>query len=296
MRAWIERLPSAECGRAVELLLGVVERADEPLMVRISAGNALGMLGDPRIDTLRPAMCRVQGSTFDMGTATAEAARIARVYGIPAHWMTKSTPRHRVEVDSFEIGRYLVTEFEYCAFLEATGFHDRPSHWVKGEPSPYRRNHPIYGIGWQGVLLYVEWLREETSLNYRVATEAEWELAASGGDGRAFPWGGTFDAGCCNTREGGIGGTTPVGVYPHGASPVGALDLAGNVEEYTADLYRAYPGSEFDDPDYGSYRMTRGGTFSLDADLARCDRRHGDLYGSEIGFRLARSVAGGWSD
>jgi toxoflavin biosynthesis protein ToxD len=62
--------------------------------------------------------------------------------------------------------------------------------------------------------------------------------------------------------------------------------MAGNVEEYTADLYGPYPGSEFADPEHGSYRMTRGGVFSLGADLARCDRRHGERYAGPTGFRL----------
>ena len=69
--------------------------------------------------------------------------------------------------------------------------------------------------------------------------------------------------------------TTPVGVFPGGASPYGALDMAGNVEECTGSLYRLYPGSPVEDPEEGSYVVTRGGCFALDGDLARCDRRHG---------------------
>jgi formylglycine-generating enzyme required for sulfatase activity len=71
--------------------------------------------------------------------------------------------------------------------------------------------------------------------------------------------------------------------------------MAGNVEELVADLYRPYPGSSFRDPDYGSYRMTRGGVWTLDGDLARCDRRHGTAFAGPTGFRLARSAAHGWS-
>jgi len=278
-----------------ELLKGLGDPG-APLLARISAGNALGLLGDPRIDPSKPQMCRVRAGSFEMGTDVAEVETVSRRYGIPESWMWKSTPRHRVEVDSFEIGRFLVTELEYAHFLEATGYHEVPAHWVDGAPSPYRRNHPVFGLDWQAILLYVEWLSESTGLQYRVPTEIEWEYAARGTDRRSFPWGDAFEARRCNTREGGVGDTTPVGVYPDGAAASGALDLAGNVEEYTADLYRPYPGSRFQDPEYGTYRMTRGGTFSLDADLARCDRRHGDGHAAEVGFRLARSVAAGWSE
>jgi formylglycine-generating enzyme required for sulfatase activity len=210
--------------------------------------------------------------------------------------MAKSTPRHRVELDAFEIARFPVTEGEYAAFVRETGYWELPAHWRDGRPSPWRSNHPVHGVGWQGATLYAEWLSERSGLRYRIPTEAEWEKAARGADGRAFPWGERFDPARCNTREGGVGDTTPVGIYPEGASPCGALDLAGNVEELTADLYAPYPGSRFVDPDYGTYRMTRGGVYALDGDLARCDRRHGERFAAVVGFRLARSAAGGWRD
>ncbi len=70
--------------------------------------------------------------------------------------------------------------------------------------------------------------------------------------------------------------------------------MAGNVEELTAGLYWGYPGTRYEDPDYGTYRVTRGGVFSLDADLARSDRRHGTLLAAATGFRLARSAANEW--
>jgi formylglycine-generating enzyme required for sulfatase activity len=63
--------------------------------------------------------------------------------------------------------------------------------------------------------------------------------------------------------------------------------MGGNVEELTRDLYRAYPDSSFQDPEYGTYRMTRGGAYSKGGDLARCDRRHGERYADTVGFRLA---------
>jgi len=291
-----ERIAALGARLRVELataLLALAEEGKAPLLQRISAGNALGLLGDPRLDPLRPRMCAVAAGPFWMGTEVGDAEAIARRHGIPAAWMQKSTPLHEHALDAFEIARFPVTEGEYHAFARDTDYWELPVHWRDGAPPPFRSNHPVHGTGWQGALLYAEWLSERTGLAYRIPTEAEWERAARGTDRRAFPWGERFDAARCNTREGGIGNTTPVGSYPGGASPCGALDLAGNVEEWTADLYWPYPGTRFQDPDYGSYRMTRGGVYLLDSDLARCDRRHGEPFASHVGFRLARSTPAG---
>ena len=277
-----------------EEMLQVIGDPERPTLERISAGNVLGLLGDPRIDALRPRMCLVPLGPFWMGLDESDVPTVARRYGIPEVWMRKSTPRHRLELDAYEIAQLPVTEGEYERFIRETEVDEIPSHWRDRSPPPYRSNHPVHGVSWHGVLLYVEWISETTGIQYRVPTEAEWEKAARGTDGRAFPWGERFDPGCCNTREGGVGSTTPVGIYPSGASPYGALDMAGNVEEFTADLYWPYPGTHLEDPDCGTYRVTRGGGFSLDSDLARCDRRHGSVYAGPTGFRLARSAADEW--
>ncbi len=285
--------PSAR-ERLLEPLLALVRDARQPLLARISSGNALGLIGDPRTDALAPQMCRIPAGSFWMGTEGSEVGALARRWGVPEAWFEKSTPRHRVELDAFEIAAHPVTEAEWARFLAETGVDEGPAHWRGSAPVHGRANHPVHGVSWQGILLYAEWLSERTGSAFRVPTEAEWERAARGTDARAHPWGEAFSAARCNTREGGIGGTTPVGVYPDGAAPCGALDMSGNVEELVADLYRPYPGSTFRDPDYGSYRMTRGGVWTLDGDLARCDRRHGTSFAGPTGFRLARSAAHGW--
>lgn len=294
IEAVLARLAPSARERLLEPLLAFVADGSEPLLARISAGTALGLIGDPRIDPLLPRMCRVPAGRFWMGTDEAEVAALARRWNVPEAWFEKSTPRRQVELDAFEIAVHPVTEAEWARFLAETGVDEVPAHWPSHVPARGRANHPVYGVSWQAILLYVEWLSERTGTAFRVPTEPEWERAARGTDARAHPWGEAFSASRCNTREGGIGGTTPVGVYPDGVSPCGALDMAGNVEEIVADLYRPYPGSKFEDPDYGSYRVTRGGVFTLDGDLARCDRRHGAAFAGPTGVRLARSAAHGW--
>ncbi len=294
IEAGIAGLGSAACERLREPLIAHIADAARPLQERISAGTVLGLIGDPRIGDLSPRMCRIPAGTFWMGTEESEVAALAMRWGIPEAWFAKSTPRHQVELDAFEIAALPVTQSEWARFLAETGVDEVPDHWSSRGPARGRENHPVHGISWQAILLYTEWISERTGTNLRVPTEPEWERAARGTETRAHPWGDVFSATRCNTREGGIGGTTPVGVYPDGAAACGALDFAGNVEEFVADLYRPYPGSEFRDPDYGSYRMTRGGAWTLDGDLTRCDRRHGTAFAGPTGFRLARSAAHGW--
>jgi len=294
IEAWLARQSESALEALAPRLLARIADPAEPLLARISAGNALGILGDPRLAALAPPMCRVPLGRFTMGTDPAEVKALARRYGVPEAWFAKSTPRHEPDLDAYEIATYPVTEGDYERFVREERSAEQPAHWRDGSRPRYRRNHPVHSLSWSAIVRYTEWLSERTGSQLRVPTEAEWEKAARGTDARAFPWGERFEARRCNTREGGVGSTTPVGIYPDGASPCGALDLAGNVEEWTADLYWPYPGTTHDDPAYGSYRVARGGVFCLDADLARCDRRHGPSDRAVIGFRLARSAASEW--
>jgi formylglycine-generating enzyme required for sulfatase activity len=272
-------------------LLALLADEKRPLEERVAAGAALARLGDPRIEPLRPAMCLVPAGAFRMGMREEEVGAAAREFDIPEEWLRKACPQRTVELSAFEIGRFPVSNAEWAAFVEASGWPERPTSCPGRRAEPGRENHPVWGVSFEGALAYCAWLSRETGLRYRLPTEAEWEKAARGADARAYPWGDRFDARCANTREAGLGETTPVGAFPAGASPCGALDLGGNVEEYTGSLYRLYPGSPVDDPEQGAYRVTRGGCFALDGDLARCDRRHGTPFAAAVGFRLARSRA-----
>jgi formylglycine-generating enzyme required for sulfatase activity len=272
-------------------LVHSVEDGKRSLLERIGAGTALALLGDPRLDPLRPAMRLVPGGPFLRGLREGQVAAVAREYDLPISWLAKACPQQELLLDPFEIGRYPVTQQEWALFLARSDAGEPPPGFEGGRPARGRENHPVHGVSHEAMLAYCHWLSRETGLRYRLPTEAEWEKAARGPDGRAYPWGDSFDPRCANTREAGIGETTPVGVFPDGASPYGALDMAGNVEECTGSLYRLYPGSPVQDPEEGSYLVTRGGCFALDGDLARCDRRHGLPFAPAAGFRLARSRA-----
>jgi len=211
------------------------------------------------------------------------------------------SPARMVYVDTFYIDRYPVTNEEYKRFVDATG-HPVPCYdveWVQTEgynwdpeertPPAGKEKHPIVLVSWQDARAYAAWAGK------RLPTEAEWERAARGTDGRRWPWGNEFAEGYCNTKESGASGTVPIGQYsPHGDSPAGVGDMVGNVWEYTSSLFRPYPydandGRESQEAD--GWRVLRGGSWLNDLDRARCTARlDGDfLFYSNLGFRCVAS-------
>lgn len=157
----------------------------------------------------------------------------------------------------------------------------------------YAANRPVYTVSAAAAEAYASWMSAKTGRSFRLPSEAEWELAPAGPEGREFPWGDVFEPHRTNTREAGLLTSTPVGMFPGGATPSGIQDMAGNVEEYVADDYVPYPGGPIVRDDLveavGCYRVARGGSFTRFRDLARCRRRHGryprPIY--VMGFRLA---------
>ncbi len=283
----------AETASLTTELVHRVEEGKRPFLERLGAARALALLGDPRIDPLRPRMVPVAAGPFQMGMDPNDADRVGREFDLPREWLLKACPRHNVQLDDFEIGRFPVTQLEWAEFVAATGFEPLPTGWSSARPPRGRENHPVHGVGFDAALAFCAWLSGEVGLRYRLPTEPEWERAARGSRDAAYPWGDAFDPRAANTREAGIGETTPVGLFPAGRSSAGAFDMAGNVEELTGTLYRLYPGAALEDPEEGTYPVSRGGCYALDADLARCDRRHGPGFGGVVGFRLARSRPGG---
>ena len=145
------------------------------------------------------------------------------------------SPRHVVEVAPFRIGRIPVTNAQYAAFVRETG-HRPPSSWPDGTVPPGQDGVPVTYVSWHDAGAFCAWA------GARLPSEAEWEAAASGGDGRLWPWG---DVPPDRTRavfEAGIGGPAVAGQLPAGAAPCGALDMAGNVAEWVASAYAPYPG------------------------------------------------------
>jgi formylglycine-generating enzyme required for sulfatase activity len=207
----------------------------------------------------------------------------------------KNGPAHQVDLPAFEIDRFEVTNDEFAQFAEQAGYltyaeqNDKKS-WR--DVTEGKGSHPVVYVTWNDAVAYCEWAGK------RLPTEAEWEKAARGDDGRAYPWGNEFVAENGNFYEGGVRGTTAVGSYGAGASPYGVEDMAGNVREWVQDYFLAYPGAAADaDPFFGEEnRVNRGGGW-FDGEegevVATYNRNAGppDISANDdIGFRCARDA------
>lgn len=200
-------------------------------------------------------------------------------------------PSRTVFLEAFEIDIYEVTNAEFAFFVEETGYVTEAEE--AGEPETWRtyftegrEGHPVVKVTWTDADAYCRWVGK------RLPTEAEWEKAARGTGGRIYPWGNDWDPAKANSRESGYRGTLIVGSLPDGASPYGLMDMAGNVWEWTADWYNAYPGSDMTSPYFGEqYRVTRGGGWFSDASYLRASNRSAtapEARNDDLGFRCAR--------
>ncbi|CAG0935176.1 Serine/threonine-protein kinase Pkn1 [Thermoflexales bacterium] len=270
-------MPKLERVRA--WLRAIVERGWLPPLDRAQAGNALAVLGDERdFDEL----IEIPAGRFLMGGDRRDNEK----------------PQHLIVLPAFKIGKYPVTNVQYMRFVEATG-----RKWETNEVHKRgKANHPAVDVTWHDARAYCAWLTGQWRAAGRIAvneearlpTEAEWEKAARGMDGREWPWdiGGWWDSGWdeqkCNSDELGLNDTSPVGIFPSGASPYGCLDMSGNVWEWTSSLWgKSYDSPEFKYPyraDDGRENLAagddvlqvlRGGAFDGNRGLARCAFRSG---------------------
>ena len=188
---------------------------------------------------------------------------------------------HWVSLSPFYIQEHPVTNAEYQRF--------RPEHqFPKG-----KEDHPVVNVSWAEAMAHAQWLGGS------LPTEAQWEFAARGTEGRHYPWGESEPTSeRANYLATGKEGTTPVKSFPKGATPEGIHDLAGNVCEWCRDWYGPYEGEEERDPvgpQGGSFRVLRGGGFSSIPETLRaaCRGRYHPVGRFDIGFRVAWSAAGG---
>jgi formylglycine-generating enzyme required for sulfatase activity len=249
-------------------------------------------------ELILPPMCTVPTGLFSMGSDKAYDPQAAE----------NELPQDRIPVTTFQIARYPVTVAEYACYLRATSNKGRaPDDWAE---QLARLDHPVVSVSWDDATTYTRWLTEtaptaqrtkqqasqHTNPRWRLPTEAEWEKAARGTDGRIYPWGDAWDESCANTAEDWLGATTPVGSYPGGVSPYGVQEMAGNVFEWTNSIYRPYPYDAATSEDDGRYhseaRVLRGGSWSEGAATTRVTYRTWDWpYAVDVdrGFRLVQS-------
>lgn len=219
-----------------------------------------------------PDMVEIPAGSFLIGSHQAE--------DIP----TSETPQHELQLAAYHIGKYPVTIAQYAEFIKHSNY-PAPERvgWSGRKPPSKKLNHPVVGVSWYDTIAYCEWLSGETQRPFRLPTEAEWEKAARGSDGRLYPWGNLWDAAKCNNQA---KETTAVETYPDGASPYGCLDMIGNASEWTSTLWGSnwqqseysYPydktdGRENLDAERTIHRIYRGGDYDDKISLLRCAAR-----------------------
>ena len=226
-------------------------------------------------------------------------------------------PQREVELSAFYIDMYEVTNAEYATFLdwmqktgdhskchpgEADGKDHRPTYW--DDKRLNLATHPVVGVDWFDAYAYAAWAGK------RLPTEAEWERAARGTDGRRYPWGDDGPKGKegyrANSKSGGFFSsdgyklTAPIDAFANGVSPAGCYNMAGNVWEWCADWYQfryyeSAPGRDPKGPADGEKRCARGGScYVKDAIVLRCANRNkacprNRFY--DFGFRCVKDVA-----
>ncbi len=207
-------------------------------------------------------------------------------------------PQHQVYLDEFWIGKYPVTNKQYQVFTKETN-RKTPNGWINNNFSKEKADHPIVNVSWQDAEAFCKWLSKVVNHKVGLPTEAQWEKAARGTDGRIYPWGNQAPSTKFANYDGKLGGTTPVGNYLEGMSPYGVLDMAGNVWEWVADWYSGsyYSQSSTDNPPgstSGLSKVLRGGSWFNLVNIGRSadrDWNYPSFTGNYVGFRCSLSAS-----
>lgn len=266
-----------------------------------------------RPSTIVPPTVMVPAGAFIRGSDRAEREAAykldERAYGHSitrnGRWYESEFKRGRIDLPAFRITRNVITNRQYAAFVSATGYpapgvsrkvwngyglnhpfsRTRRHGWTGNQPPAGREDHPVVLVSHGNARAFANWLGSVTDTVWRLPSEAEWEKAVRGVDGRRFPWGDDFDATRLNGADNGPFDTVPVGGFPNGAGPLGLLDGAGQVYEWTSTSWR---------PDRGGTArfVVKGGSWDdKGCGVCRPAARHGRPVHMKhilIGFRLIR--------
>ena len=248
-----------------------------------------------------PTLIHIPAGPFLMGSSDADT-----------HAVGDEKPQHTMTLPDFWIGKTPVSNAQFRPFVEGDGYRNqaywttvgwqwceqeqivKPKYWDDTQWN--RADYPVVGVSWFEAVAYCRWLTAQTGHAFRLPSEAEWEKAARGPNGWIWPWGNTWEQGRCNSAEAGLKRTMPVAQYPTGASPYGALDMAGNVWEWVTTKWQSYPYQLEDEwqttyQEVGENRMVRGGSW-VDTQkyvrgASRINYRHARTRHDYPGLRVA---------
>lgn len=259
------------------------------------------------LNTPKPVIQEPGVPTEQVDVASLNATPVAEeMVEIPAGPFVRGTnaggfneqPERVIEVDAFVIDRFEVTNHQYQAFVAATGHRKAapPSRYAKNVAKMSGINQPVTYVSWNDAEAFCQWKGK------RLPTEAEWEKAMRGVDGRLWPWGNEADFLSANlgSANDGFEATAPVGSFKRDQSPFGIYDGAGNIMEWVADwygedAYREPTANNPRGPDHGIYKILRGGGYTStgkDIRITNRSRMVPDFRDETIGFRCAISAGG----
>lgn len=273
----------------------------------VLACAALPIAGIMKGTTLTPFEEPIDGST-DMTPPEADSAANEEpvqeeMVTIPAGRFIRGTesggfdeqPQRTIFLDTYSIDRYEVTNHQYQQFIMATGHRKPglPSRYAKSGSKVRGVNQPVVYVSWDDASEYCRWKGK------RLPTEAEWEKAMRGKDGRLWPWGDKEQANGANWArvQDGYEVSASVGSFQADKSPYGVMDGAGNVIEWVNDwydetYYKNSPEQNPPSPEYGTYRVLRGGGYTTtggDVRITSRSKMMPDFRDETIGFRCAIS-------
>ena len=271
-------------------------RTSRPVAERAAAGRVLGLLGDPRPGvTVR----RDNRALPDIDWVEIRAVKGFMMGSDDKDADSTEKPGHPVDVDTFSISRYSITNAQFRCFIEAGGYeerkywqHEAARDWLNRNTEQHtpeywhdrkwnNPNHPVVGVSWFEALAFCVWLQEVVGKPVRLPTEEEWEYAARGIKGLRYAWGNTFSAELGNTEKTGLERTSTVGLFPPDKA-FGLHDMTGNVWEWTNSL----------DSDQNPF--IRGGSWYGTPRFARCSFRYWNIpvnRNDNLGFRVVFSPA-----
>jgi len=288
----------------------------------LACGDALGLMDEPHIDIADPPFVSFEPKEpFNMGSSINK----------------EEQPIHPVKLSPYWLGKYPVTNKEFSEFIKSGGYENEeywfdeesrfrfdgrefleelnkdkekaPRLWLDEQFGKGRQLAPVVGVSWYEAMAYCRWWThaygqqwaKKQGLNQgvimRLPTEAEWEFAARGFEGREYPLGNTPEPGPerANYNDSKLGQTSSVGSYPQGKTPEGVWDMAGNVWEWCYDWYGNYEQELSENPvgsDEAGHRVLRGGSWNLNPHWllgANRNWNNSQSWNNIIGFRCARA-------